>query len=114
MHWGVEYQVAPTSRQRVIAATLADAGADVVIGHGPHVLQPVEWLGQTLVAYGLGNFLFDQPFPRDLSWGAILSVCLLDGRAVVVMASPTVVVQGRVQAACASEDTAILSQPSVS
>ncbi|WP_338782072.1 CapA family protein [Metabacillus sp. FJAT-52054] len=65
VHWGVEYQRFPNEEQKRIAAILADAGADVVIGHHPHVLQPMEWIEnenghRTLVVYSLGNFLSGQ------------------------------------------------------
>ncbi len=63
-HWGIEYAPRPTERQRELAACAARAGADLVIGHHPHVLQGLQWLPRTtrhgtLVAYSLGNFVFD-------------------------------------------------------
>jgi poly-gamma-glutamate synthesis protein (capsule biosynthesis protein) len=99
IHWGGEYQAAPSARQRAVAQALAEAGADVIAGHGPHVLQPVEWLGGTLVVYSLGNFLFDQPYPEECRWGAILRVTLRGGRAAAVEAFPTVAERGRVRPA---------------
>jgi poly-gamma-glutamate synthesis protein (capsule biosynthesis protein) len=99
IHWGGEYQAAPSARQRAVARALAGAGATVIAGHGPHVLQRVEWVGETLVAYSLGNFLFDQPYPVDCSWGAILRVTCRGGRVTAVEAYPTVSEQGRVRAA---------------
>lgn len=62
MHWGNENTFTPTKEQRRLARLLADNGVDVIIGHHPHVLQPIEWLdrddgGQTLVIYSLGNFV---------------------------------------------------------
>jgi poly-gamma-glutamate synthesis protein (capsule biosynthesis protein) len=108
VHWGGEYQTAPSERQQSVARALADAGADVVVGHGPHVLQRVEWYGETLVAYSLGNFLFDQPYPKDLRWGAILCVRARAGRAVSVVALPTVVWRGRVHLAGRDDHQAIL------
>ena len=99
IHWGGEYQAVPSARQQAVAEALAEAGADVIAGHGPHVLQRVEWVGETLVAYSLGNFLFDQPYPEDCRWGAILRVTLQGGRAVAVEAFPTVAEQGRVRPA---------------
>jgi len=62
LHWGVEYQSAASADQKETAAHLADAGATLIWGHHPHVLQPAEWLqdGKTLVLYSLGNALFDQ------------------------------------------------------
>ena len=99
IHWGGEYQAAPSARQRAIARVLSEAGATIIAGHGPHVLQRVEWVGETLVAYSLGNFLFDQPYPIDCRWGAILRVTCRGGRVDVVEAYPTVSKQGRVRAA---------------
>ena len=62
LHWGVEYQSAASTDQKEIAAQLADAGATLIWGHHPHVLQPAGWLqdGKTLVLYSIGNALFDQ------------------------------------------------------
>ena len=64
LHWGNEYQLRPTQRQRDIARALARAGCDVILGHHPHVLQPVEVLAEEghrmLVAYSLGNFISNQ------------------------------------------------------
>lgn len=64
LHWGNEYQHLPTKRQRDIARALVAAGCDVLLGHHPHVLQPVEWLEadgrRALVAYSLGNFISNQ------------------------------------------------------
>jgi poly-gamma-glutamate synthesis protein (capsule biosynthesis protein) len=110
VHWGGEYQASPSPRQRTVARALADAGADLVIGHGPHVLQRVEWLGETLVAYSLGNFLFDQPYPADCRWGAVLRVVVRDDRIVAVDALPTVAQRGRVKRAASEDAAAILAR----
>lgn len=82
VHWGWEYQTAPNPRQTGLVQEFADAGATVVWGHHPHVLQRVAWLqgaGQTqptLVAFSLGNALFDQLYPLDTRRGAVLLVTL--------------------------------------
>jgi len=64
VHWGNEYQHLPTKRQKDIALSMVDAGCDVLLGHHPHVLQPLELLEvhgrQALVAYSLGNFISNQ------------------------------------------------------
>ncbi len=65
IHWGNEYQAGADERQQSLAQQLADAGADVIWGHHPHVLQKMEWLSsadgrQVLVLYSLGNLLADQ------------------------------------------------------
>lgn len=62
MHWGVEYTHTPTNEQREIAQFLADNGVDVIIGCHPHVIQPIEKIGDTVVYYSLGNFISNQPW----------------------------------------------------
>jgi poly-gamma-glutamate capsule biosynthesis protein CapA/YwtB (metallophosphatase superfamily) len=99
LHWGGEYQAAPGPRQRAVANALADAGAALIVGHGPHVLQRIEWVGETLVAYSLGNFLFDQLYPIDCRWGAILRIILQGDRIVAVDVVPTMTDRGRVRPA---------------
>jgi poly-gamma-glutamate synthesis protein (capsule biosynthesis protein) len=59
-HWGSEYVYCPDAWQVNLAHTAIDAGASLVIGHHPHVLQTFEVYGQGFIAYSLGNFLFDQ------------------------------------------------------
>ncbi len=58
VHGGSEYVTKPTPEQRTFYQELADAGADVVFGSHPHVLQPVEWYNNTLIVWSLGNFVF--------------------------------------------------------
>ena len=64
LHWGVEFNAQPTFTQRLLARQLSDAGADAIIGHHPHVVQPIDTIGPTLVCYSLGNFVFDQHPPQ--------------------------------------------------
>jgi len=59
-HWGTEYHRRPSGRQIEVAHTSIDAGADVVLGHHPHVLQGVEMYKQCPILYSMGNFIFDQ------------------------------------------------------
>lgn len=61
MHWGYELATAPSAEQQIIAHNFVDAGADIIIGHHPHVIQPVERYQDSLIFYSLGNFIFDQP-----------------------------------------------------
>lgn len=66
MHWGLAYRHDDRSEQRDAASWLVRQGADVVLGHGPHVLQRVERVssprGEAVVAYSLGNFVSNQGF----------------------------------------------------
>lgn len=60
MHWGVEYVHTPTEYQKDAAKYLADLGVDVIIGTHPHVVQPIEFIDDTLVIYSLGNMISAQ------------------------------------------------------
>lgn len=60
MHWGDEYTNVPTNSQKEIAQYLSDVGVDLIIGTHPHVVQPIEYIGDTLVIYSLGNFISNQ------------------------------------------------------
>lgn len=63
MHSGTEYVDYANKRQIAFAHAAIDAGADMVIGHHPHVLQPIEVYKGKYIFYSLGNFIFDQPWP---------------------------------------------------
>lgn len=63
-HWGVEYDSSPTPRQEEIGRAMVDAGADIVIGHHSHTLQPVEIYNDGIILYSLGNFIFDQGWTK--------------------------------------------------
>lgn len=60
MHWGTEYTHVPTAEEKEIASYLSSLGVDIIIGHHPHVIQPIEYVGNTLVIYSLGNFISAQ------------------------------------------------------
>ena len=57
-HWGIEGQSVPTARQKEVAYAAIDGGADLVIGHHPHVLQGLEEYKGKMIVYSLGNFCF--------------------------------------------------------
>lgn len=59
-HWGEEYQKAVDERQETFAHQFIDAGADIVIGCHPHILQKVEKYKEGMIFYSLGNFIMDQ------------------------------------------------------
>jgi len=63
VHGGVELDSIPSRWQRALYRGAVDAGADIVLGHHPHVLQPVEWYHRRPIVYSLGNFVFNQSSP---------------------------------------------------
>jgi len=63
-HWGVEYALNPTREQVDLAHQMIDAGADLIVGSHPHVVEPVEKYHDRWIAYSLGNFIFDQEGPH--------------------------------------------------
>lgn len=71
LHWGQEYTDGPDHLQRVTARRLLDGGADLVIGHHPHVLHGLERHAHGLVAYSLGNFLFANTDERSRRSGVL-------------------------------------------
>ncbi len=63
LHWGQEYTDDPSVRQKRAARALVEAGADLVFGHHPHVLQGIESHEGGVIAYSMGNFLFENAGP---------------------------------------------------
>lgn len=59
-HWSKEYEYYPSSSMQNLARKACDAGADMVIGSHPHTIQPIEYYNGKIIAYSLGNFVFDQ------------------------------------------------------
>ncbi len=89
IHWGDEYFAQPNKFQKTLAKQMAEAGASLIWGHHPHVLQPTEWIDipcdtrnpsqicrQTLVFYSLGNALFDQYGLPDTRRSALVMIHL--------------------------------------
>lgn len=59
-HWGSNYQYV-SERQKALAKNIIDAGADLIVGHGSHMMQEIEWYKGRWVIYGLGNFVYNSP-----------------------------------------------------
>lgn len=64
-HWGTEYQLGIQKKLQTQARQLIDAGADMILGGHPHVVEPFEVYKGKFIAYSLGNFVFDQYFSVD-------------------------------------------------
>lgn len=75
-HWGNEYETIPTAQQALLARSFIDAGADLIVGAHPHVLQSFETYNDRAIAYSLGNLIFDQWFDESVRAGALLRVTI--------------------------------------
>ncbi len=84
LHWGNEYSWVPTAGQKQLAHRLLDAGAAAVVGHHPHVVQPVEVYRGRPIFYSLGNFVFDRRADQTQ-----------DGLAALISVAPSGVVRFR-------------------
>lgn len=88
LHFGEEYQTQPNAMQEFIAKSSVEAGADIVVGHHPHVVQPVVQYRQGWIAYSLGNFIFDQGFSPETMEGLLLEVIIQDKKIKEVLPLP--------------------------
>ncbi|MFZ2190420.1 MAG: CapA family protein [Candidatus Magasanikiibacteriota bacterium] len=76
-HWGTEYITDKPNRVQVSEAhKIIDAGADLIIGTHPHVIQPIEKYNSKIIFYSLGNFIFDQYFSPETQQGLNIGVNL--------------------------------------
>ena len=76
MHSGIEYQAHPNKKQIKFAHQAIDAGADLVIGHHPHVIQNMEKYHDKYIIYSLGNFIFDQMWSSNTKRSLIMEITL--------------------------------------
>ena len=91
-HWGTEGSYRPTADQKKFAHAAIDAGADVVYGHHPHVLQPMELYGDGIIFYSLGNFSFGgNHFPRDLDSALVQLEVIRDAQGNISMGMVTLI-----------------------
>ncbi|MDM5221507.1 CapA family protein [Peribacillus sp. NJ11] len=83
MHWGQEYSTSTTTRQKDLAKAIIDAGADIIIGHHPHVLQSFDVYKDGIIFYSLGNFIFDQGWTRTKDSAMVQYHLAEDGKATI-------------------------------
>ncbi len=76
LHWGDEYQTHSNRSQQQLARAIIDSGANLVIGHHPHVLQEMEEYHGGYIFYSLGNFIFDQNFSEVTRLGGLARVII--------------------------------------
>ena len=74
VHWGEEYKLINSLAQQGLAHKIIEAGADLIIGHHPHVVQNIEKYQGKLIFYSLGNFIFDQYFSHDTQQGLAMGL----------------------------------------
>lgn len=79
MHAGNEYTDLPNDEQKNFAHLAIDSGADLVVGHHPHWIQPVEIYHGKLILYSLGNLVFDQMWSRETQQGILAKAFFTDG-----------------------------------
>lgn len=96
-HGGVEYVPFPPPQRQTQLRGFVEAGADLVVGHHPHVPQGWEVHQGTPIFYSLGNFRFDQPDRPKTSWGLALSLAFEDGNPTGIDLVPTELADGTVQ-----------------
>lgn len=72
-HWGTEYETTHNANQSKLAHAWIDAGADIVLGSHPHVIQDAELYDGKPIFYSLGNLLFDQTFSSETQHGLIIA-----------------------------------------
>lgn len=77
-HFGEEYEKTPNPEQITLSRSAIDSGADLIIGHHPHVVQPIERYKNKIIAYSLGNFIFDQTFSEETMNSIILKIIIQD------------------------------------
>ena len=80
LHSGEEYVLEPTQFQIEFSQAAIDAGADLVVGHHPHVIQQSEKYRDGYIFYSLGNFVFDQGFSEETMQGQIIKVLIENGK----------------------------------
>ena len=93
LHWGIEKDEYPQEYQRKLAYACIDAGADLVVGSHPHVLQGFETYKGKLIAYSLGNFLFSNSTNRTV----LLQVHIKEDGTLAASLIPCTRVNGQIQ-----------------
>lgn len=83
--------MSPTAEQRRLAQLLADLGVDLIIGSHPHVVQPIEWIDDTLCIYSLGNLISaqDGTYKRvGLLAGVTITKTTFEGQSHIQLSAP--------------------------
>jgi len=89
VHWGEEYSTEPAPEQRAWARKMVEEGADVIVGHHPHVIQSSEKILGKPVYYSLGNFVFDQMWSEETKKGLVIRLAFREGKLISEEELPT-------------------------
>ncbi len=108
-HWGVEYKLGIQPALQRQAHQLVDAGADMILGGHPHVVEPVEVYKGKFIAYSLGNFVFDQYFSTDTQRGLMIKITTTD-TALSIKLIPLVSSRSQIQVATGTERQKLLDR----
>lgn len=76
VHWGNEFDFFPSDKQKKLAHEMIDSGADLLLGHHPHVLQGIEQYKDKYIFYSLGNFVFDKQIQKGTDESIILDLTI--------------------------------------
>ncbi|MDD4290543.1 MAG: CapA family protein [Patescibacteria group bacterium] len=91
MHSGTEYVNDPNKRQIEFAHSAIDAGADLIMGHHPHVVQTIEKYQDKYIFYSLGNFIFDQMWSQETKEGLIVKFIFEKNKNIQFLIIPTII-----------------------
>ena len=84
MHWGEEYEIKSNEFQKELAHRVIDSGADIVVGHHPHVIEEIEKYNGGWIIYSLGNFVFDQTFSDETRTGMVANAIIKGNKVIDV------------------------------
>jgi poly-gamma-glutamate synthesis protein (capsule biosynthesis protein) len=90
-HWGNEYTSSPTKKQVELGHMAIDSGADLVVGHHPHWIQPVEIYKGKVILYSLGNFIFDQMWSQKTKEGVVGKFTFYEGELIDIELIPVLI-----------------------
>jgi len=91
MHWGKEYDTYYSTSQEKVGRALIDSGADVVMGHHPHVIQGIEKYKGKYIFYSIGNFIFDHQNYRYTDESVVLQMVVEDEASIEWWAIPLII-----------------------
>ena len=105
VHWGIEKAEVPEEYQKVLAHAYIDAGADLVIGSHPHVLQGIEYYKEVPIVYSLGNFMFNPTIERT----AVLKVAVDENQKLSLKMIPAAASNSKTSELSGKEAQAVLN-----